>query len=215
MHPIMIPSSEIEQQSEAWHDFRSKGIGSSEVSSIMGLNKHKSLRKLWLEKTGQSEDKFEDNEYTSYGNHKESFALHEYCWQYNVDGFEPCLFIHPKYSFMRASVDAYHMGFNYCLEIKSPYFEKNLKDAAEGKIPRKYWAQVQWIMMVSMTKMIKLIHYDGHQNIWVKDVFADHQYQERMRRYVIWFWHLVENKIDPKRRKLKHLRIDNVDVTDV
>lgn len=70
-------------------------------------------------------------------------------------------------------------------------------------------------MMCSMTKMIKLVHYDGHQTIWVKDVFADFQYQERMRRYAIWFWNLVEKKIDPKRRKLRRLRIDNVEVTDV
>jgi len=36
-----------------------------------------------------------------------------------------------------------------------------------------------------------------------------------MRRYAQWFWNQCENKIDPKRRKLKHLKIFDQGVTDV
>ena len=215
MKPIMIPSSQIEQQSAEWHLHRSAGIGSSEIGSIMGTNKYQSLRKLWEIKTGLKKDSFEDNEYTAYGKMMEPHALREFEWQYNVSGFEPCLFIHGDYPFMRASVDGYSKALGYCVEIKSPYFPKNLKAASEGKIDRKYYCQLQWILLCSNTNMIKFINYDGHQNIWVKDVFADPQYQSRMRRYAQWFWHQCINKIDPKRRKLKHLKIFDQGVTSV
>lgn len=211
----MIPASQIEQQSAEWHEFRKLGIGSSEIGSIMGVNKYQSLRKLWEIKTGLKEDEFEDNEYTRYGKHKEQYARREYEWQFNETGFEPCLFIHPKYSFIRGSFDAFNEAKGYGLEIKSPYFEKNLKAASEGMIDRKYYPQLQWLLLISNTKMIKYIVYDGHQTIWVKDVFADPQYQSRMLRYAKWFWNMVETKRDPKRRKLKHLKIFDQGVTDV
>lgn len=208
-----IKQSEIVQQSEAWHKFRSSGIGSSDIGSLMGLNKYKSMRKLWLEKTGLEPDLFEDNDATKYGKNLEPYAVSEYEWQYGVVGFEPCLFIHPEYPFARASVDAFHFQHKYALEIKCPYNPKNIQHAVVGKIDRKYWAQLQWILFTSQTKMIKYCVYSGTK-LWVKDVFEDKKYQRRMLRYAKWFWHQVETKTDPKRRKLKHLQIKNIDVVE-
>jgi len=211
MKPIIILQSEISQQSDEWFKFRSEGIGSSDIGTLMGLNKYKSIRKLWLEKTGLEPDEFEDNEATKYGKHMEPYALSEYEWEYGVTGFEPCLFIHPKYSFVRASFDAYHTGLKYGLEIKSPYNPKNVEHAVKGKIDRKYYAQIQWLLLASQTSMIKYCVYSGTK-LWVKDVFEDVNYQRRMLRYAKWFWHQVQTKTDPGKRKLKHLTIKNVDV---
>ncbi|MFU1875596.1 YqaJ viral recombinase family protein, partial [Enterococcus faecium] len=38
---------------QEWLVDRKRGIGGSDVSTILGLNKYKSVYQLWLEKTGQ------------------------------------------------------------------------------------------------------------------------------------------------------------------
>lgn len=210
---MIIKASEIPQQSDAWHKFRAEGIGSSDIGSVMGLNKYKSLRKLWLEKTGLEPDMFEDNEATIYGKHMEPYAVSEYEWETGVSGFAPCLFIHPKHSFIRASADAYHFNHKYALEIKSPYNPKNIEHATNGMIDRKYYSQLQWLMIASDTRFIKYCVYSGTK-LWIKHVPEDVEYQRRMFRYARWFWHMVETKQDPKRRKLKHLQINNKEVTE-
>lgn len=179
----------------------------------MGLNKYKSLRKLWLDKTGIEPDVFKGSDATEYGQAMEPHAVMEFEWEYGVSGFEPCLFVHPEYSFVRASVDAFHFQHKYALEIKSPYNPKNILHAVDGKIDRKYWAQLQWILFASQTKMIKYCVYSGTK-LWVKDVFEDRNYQRRMFRYARWFWHQVKTKKDPKRRKFKHLNINDPDVLE-
>ena len=75
MNPIIVLQSEISQQSDAWHEFRSQGIGSSEIGSIMGLNKYQSMRNLGAIKSGLEPDDFEDNEATLYGKRLEPFAV--------------------------------------------------------------------------------------------------------------------------------------------
>lgn len=211
--PIIIRANEIKQQSDEWHKFRAEGIGSSDIGSIMGLNKYRPLRKLWLEKTGLEVDEFKDNEATLYGKHMEPYAVSEYEWEAGVMGFEPALFIHSKYGFARASVDAYHFDLKYALEIKSPYNPKNIEHATRGLIDRKYYAQLQWILFVTETRHIKYCVYSGTR-LWVKDVSEDVSYQRRMLRYAKWFWSLVTTKTDPKKRKPRKVEIDATDVTE-
>lgn len=190
-------------------------MGSSDVSSIMGTNKYKSMKKLWQEKTGLIESEFIDNDAVNYGKHCEPYIFHELEFQYGITGFKPQLFVHPVFHFMRVSFDGFNDQLNYGIECKSPYNPKNIKPAAEGKIPRQYWPQLQYLMYVSNTSMIKFVTFDGSTALYIKDIAADPQYQSRMSRYVRHFWHLVQNKIDPKRLKFKHTRIDHIEVTSV
>lgn len=204
MKPTVILQSEIAQQSDEWMKFRSEGIGSSDIGVLMGVNKYKSMRKLWLEKTGLQEPVFEESEAVKYGKHLEPYAVREYEWESGVTGFQPCLFIHPKYSFIRASLDAYHFDLKYALEIKCPYNPKNIEHATRGEVDPKYWPQLQWIMLASQTSFIKYCVYSGTK-LWVIHVSEDKKYQRKMIRYVRWFWHQVQTKTDPKRRKFKRL----------
>ncbi len=190
-------------------------LGSSDVGSIMGVNKYKSMRKLWQEKSGAIESEFVDNPAVRWGKFKEPYCFHELEFQYNITGFSPKLFVHPKYDFMRVSFDGFNESLNMGVEVKSPYNVKNLIPASEGKIPRQYYPQLQYLLYVSNTPMIKFVTYDGSMKIWIIDVYADPLYQSRMSRYVRHFWHLVQTKTDPKRRKLKHLKIFDQGVTDV
>lgn len=44
---------EINGQDDAWHEWRSQGIGASDVATAIGLNEYDSPMSLWLRKTGQ------------------------------------------------------------------------------------------------------------------------------------------------------------------
>ena len=42
-----------------WHNARHKGIGGSDVASILGLNPYKTNVELWREKTGRTKPRLE------------------------------------------------------------------------------------------------------------------------------------------------------------
>jgi putative phage-type endonuclease len=44
----------MEQGTSEWLSWRNKGLGSSDASTILGINGFKDLFQLWLEKTGRS-----------------------------------------------------------------------------------------------------------------------------------------------------------------
>lgn len=50
----MIQST-LSMSHQEWLEDRRKGIGGSDVATILGLNQYKSAYQLWLEKTGQVE----------------------------------------------------------------------------------------------------------------------------------------------------------------
>ena len=57
----MIQST-LSMSHQEWLEDRRKGIGGSDVATILGLNQYKSAYQLWLEKTGQVELKDTESE---------------------------------------------------------------------------------------------------------------------------------------------------------
>lgn len=53
MRRMKMSKSTLEMSHQEWLEDRKKGIGGSDVGTILGLNKWKSPYQLWLEKTGQ------------------------------------------------------------------------------------------------------------------------------------------------------------------
>ncbi|HFC9341278.1 TPA: YqaJ viral recombinase family protein, partial [Enterococcus hirae] len=50
-----MSKSTLDMSHQEWLEDRKKGIGGSDVATVLGLNKYKSPYQLWLEKTGQIE----------------------------------------------------------------------------------------------------------------------------------------------------------------
>lgn len=61
-----------------WLEDRRKGIGGSDVGTILGLNKWKSPYQLWLEKTGQVELDESNSEPAYWGNVLEEIVAKEF-----------------------------------------------------------------------------------------------------------------------------------------
>ncbi len=67
------------QSDEDWLELRNKGVGGSDVASIMGLNKYSSPLEVWLLKTGRAESKdLSDNQAVEWGNRLESLVGEKY-----------------------------------------------------------------------------------------------------------------------------------------
>lgn len=60
------------QDKETWLNLRGKGLGGSDVASVVGLNPYKSNLDLWKEKTNKTKSDFEDNKFTLFGKGVES-----------------------------------------------------------------------------------------------------------------------------------------------
>lgn len=137
------------QDREAWLKMRNTGIGGSDASVIVGLNKWKSPVKLWMEKTGQAEpEDLGDNEAVYWGNVLEEMVAREFTRRTGMRVQRRGLLQHDEYPFLLASVDRIVVGESAGLECKTAngYAAK----AWEGdEVPDAYYVQCQHYMMVT------------------------------------------------------------------
>jgi len=146
----------LEQNSQEWLDFRRTKIGASDAPIIMGVSPYKSPKQLLNEKrTGVSSTVIHAG--IQAGKDLEPYALS----LLNADKglkMEPIVCQSDEYEFMIASYDGYDLEANVACEIKVP----NLADhqlAVNGKVPEKYYPQLQHQMLVSNLKSIIYCSY--------------------------------------------------------
>lgn len=189
----------MEQGSESWHHWRSKGIGSSEIGTIMGLNPYKNVEQLWLEKTGQIIPEDISNKYVvKRGTALEPFARNIFNERSSKE-FMPAVFTHKEYDFMRYSSDGYHESSSEIIEIKC-MGDKNHQKCIDLDGPLDYYFhQMQWGMMISETTICHFIAYNPSfpDPMFIKEIKADKDEFENMKEVAIKFWHCVQNKINP------------------
>lgn len=136
----------INQNTPEWHKWRSQGIGGSDANIIMGVSEYSNIIDLWNLKTGKTEYKDNSNFLTRMGHQAEEWArgLFEY-----ESGFcfPSVLGQDEKKAWMRISYDGYNKGANEVWECKL-LGEKPFEILKEGKVPEKYYPQVQYQMHV-------------------------------------------------------------------
>lgn len=136
-----------ESGSDQWHEFRSRGIGGSDVGTICGLSPWQSPFSLWARKTGRIVDNKEPSEAMEWGTRLESVIL---------DKFEES---HPELKLHR-NVGTWHhrerawqlanpdgiavdkTGNEIIVEVKTARYED---DWAKG-VPAYYRTQVLWYL---------------------------------------------------------------------
>ena len=198
---------ELEQGSQDWLKWRTRGIGSSDAAVLAGTSPWRNIQQLWTEKvTGVSEIK--ENWAMARGKELEAVARDLFEFEYGCL-VPPKNLVHPEYAFIKASLDGLCEAENYLVEFKAPG-KADLELARSGVIPDKYYAQVQWQLLVSGCKFGMYVCYDGKTSLYCVQVFPDKRYQRNLIRLAKWFWHKVENKIEiTKKYKIK-LRMPTV-----
>ena len=145
------------QRSTEWFELRSKYLTSSDLGTVLGLNKYKSVEELYNEKTGLSKKEFIENDAIKHGVKYEPEAIQMYCNVLGRSHYEVGLvpftqFQDPDkilddsmdFSFLAGSVDGVTVSQTNTtniniIEVKCPLFRR----IKYGVIPEYYYPQVQ------------------------------------------------------------------------
>lgn len=136
----------ILQDTPEWHEMRKNRIGASDAATIMGVSPWSSPYMLWEEKLGLRPPK-EMNFAMSEGKRKEESARKRFS-EIIGKNIQPDVIIHPTYNYLLASLDGISEDRQIICEIKHPG-RKDHEEALEGRVPEKYYPQVQMQMEVS------------------------------------------------------------------
>jgi putative phage-type endonuclease len=128
------------QQSPEWLEMRRNKIGASDAPIILGLSPWSTPYQLWETKVGIRPEK-EQTEQMKYGLLKEETARKKFEEITNMFVL-PQVVVHSKYDWMMASLDGMDIEHKHIVEIKCPG-KIDHQYAKEGKIPDKYFPQLQ------------------------------------------------------------------------
>ena len=184
---------------EEWLRWRKKGIGGSDVSAILGINKWTSAIDLWLDKTNQKNNPVEVNEAMEWGTILEPVIRKHF----SVTTGKPvrevkAMLQHPEHPFMIADVDGVTTDDNgdpAILEIKTAS-EYKRDEWLEG-VPTYYLTQVQHYLCVTGVSKAFVAVLIGGNSFRIYEVDADPEIQQMLIAVEKNFWNMVTNMIRP------------------
>ncbi|WP_171311948.1 YqaJ viral recombinase family protein [Enterococcus cecorum] len=195
---MSVSKSTSEMSHQEWLEDRRKGIGGSDVATVLGLNKYKSVYQLWLEKTGQVEVTSAQSEAAYWGNTLEEVVAEEFSKRTGKKvRRRNRVFEHSKYPFLRANIDRDIVGENAVLECKTAnQYLANEWD--EDEIPIQYICQVQHYMNVlNLDYVYFAVLIGGQKFIW-KKMERDQELIDMITEKLVEFWtENVEQGIEP------------------
>ncbi len=182
------------QGTKEWLEFRKNKIGSSDASIVMGVSPWKTKYKLWEEKVGLDSSCF-----LSFPM-KRGIQLEEKA-RLNFEQMTglfvlPDVIVHPKIEWMIASLDGIDVEKKHFVEIKCPG-KKDHELAKKGKIPTKYYPQLQHQLEVCHLEMGYYFSFDGQEGTLL-EIRRDDNYIKKMVSEEGEFWDCIQNFIPPK-----------------
>jgi putative phage-type endonuclease len=187
-----------EMSHEEWLQTRTRGIGGSDASIILGLNKYKTPFELWLEKTGQVTPESSTSEAAYFGALLEDLVAKEFEKRSGKKVRKRnTMFQHPKHEFILANIDRFIVGEKAILECKTA--SAFLAKEWEGdEIPEAYIVQIQHYLGVLGPEYKKgyfAVLIGGQKFIW-KEIERDDELIEMIFQAEIDFWnnHVLANQ---------------------
>ena len=181
--------------SSEWHELRSRGIGGSEIGTIMGYNPWESAFALWAKRTGQIPDPPLEGWSIRFGRAFELPVLELWAEEHpEYEVFLTGTWQHPEHEFMLANPDALakhrETGEWIVVEIKT-------SRGSWGETPPHYAAQVLHYMTVLNLERSVIVAVAGwnYEERWVDfdDFEADAQLAAASR-----FWNHLQNVEKPE-----------------
>jgi len=176
---------------------RKKGIGGSDVASILGVSPYRTALEVYHDKTRPDLVLDEPTEDMQRGVRVEKYILQEYAERSEVElNTNIPTIVDQEYQFMRANIDAKVVGQNVVIEAKST---KAPISSWEKGIPEYYKAQVAYYAMLTNADYVEVpVLFSG----WKYACFTywrNAEYEAGIKEAVINFWqnHIVKN-IPPK-----------------
>lgn len=180
--------------SDSWHQWRLKGLGSSDAPIVMGVSPWMTMHALWELKVGLKSRETQSNWAMQRGHQLEpkARAIYEL---YTGTEMPPCNLEHPEYPFLRASLDGY--DGQAVIEIKCPKAADHLL-AVGNMVPPKYMPQVQHQLFVSGAAYCDYVSYDGLGSCIVVVRVVPHEvYLRQLVARLMVFWECVLTRTPP------------------
>lgn len=178
----------LEQGSDAWREWRHKGIGASDASTIMGENRFKSAAELLREKRGPARD-LGQNAAMARGTELEPDARHLYIARTGRDVRPACL-QRTRYDWLRASLDGLAINRDAVVEIKCG--QSAYRTASQtGSVPDYYYGQTQHILAVTGLNSLDFWSYWPGCTPILIPVPRNVSYIERLLKAEQEFWNQV------------------------
>jgi len=183
---------------------RTKGIGGSEVASLVGENPYESSMDIYLKKIGVVEDQ-EENEAMRWGNLLEEPIAQEYARRNLVTLTNPDMIIDKRKPFFFVSPDRFVLskGGNEIqkgLEIKTAGIHTASKFGLEGtdEIPSAYLIQIMWGISITKIPEWDLAALIAGQQYKEYHIQRDEELVGNLRDIVEKFWiDNVQAKVPP------------------
>lgn len=148
----------LEQGSAEWLDWRNKGVGSSDIPTILGLNPYKTLRQLFLEKCDYiKQEDLSGKAAVKRGVLLEPVARDLISKFHNVN-YVPMTFEMDENDLFRYSSDG--VFEDDIIEIKCMGIPNHEKVIFNKEILPYYYPQCQWGLMVSKKKRCHFVSYN-------------------------------------------------------
>lgn len=186
--------SALIQGTHEWLQMRKHNIGASDCPIIMGVSPWKTPYQLWEEKLDISKPDLE-NFAMRRGKEMEAQAREAFEKKTGLIMF-PVIMFHPKNEWMLASLDGMDIEQRNIVEIKCPG-EEDHKLAMEGRIPDKYYPQLQHQMEVCG---LDHVHYYSYreESQFIVDVYRDQNYIDQMIEKELVFLECMQTFVAPE-----------------
>jgi len=194
---VKVLANTADMTHEEWLQTRTKGLGGSDASIVLGLNRWKTPFELWLEKTGQVTPESSQSEAAYWGTVMEDIVAKEFEKRTGKKvRRRNATFQHPEYPFLIANVDRLVVGEKAILECKttSAY---NVDEWKDDEIPSPYIVQVQHYLGVlgpEYEKAYIAVLIGGQKFVW-KEIERDDELIQMIFEAEIDFWnnHVLAN----------------------
>jgi putative phage-type endonuclease len=183
----------LEQDSVEWKELRKRCIGASDAPIIMGVSPYTTPYQLWNDKVNGI-SKIE-NAAMTFGKNNEEAARELFEQMTGLTMFSRVV-SHPERSWQIASLDGIDLDRSCILEIKCANANDHAM-AKDGKVPDKYFPQLQHQMSVTNMNEEYYFSYHRGEGIIVK-VKRDPEYIEKMieMEKIFYFDHIL-TKLPP------------------
>jgi putative phage-type endonuclease len=177
-----------------WREWRRTGIGGSDAPIVMGVSPWMTPLDLWRIKLGMAPESG-INDAMRRGIAMEQLAREKYEAHTGLV-VQPACIVHPEHEWMRGSLDGLSFDRDLVTEIKCPGRVVH-EEAKAGRIPERYWPQLQHYLMISGASVLHYWSFDGVEGVLIP-VEPDQSYQELLFEKEQAFWRSVLERKAPE-----------------
>lgn len=195
----MVKEYAIATNQAEWHELRKKGLGGSDIGTMLGFNTFKSPYQLWLEKTEQiAADDISDKVAIQVGNELEDLVARIFTQQTGLKvQKDNKTHFHDDYPFLLANIDRKIVGQKALLECKTTgVFNKS--QWVDDEIPAPYLMQVQhYLNVLDFDKAYIAVIIGNNDFLW-KEIKRDDELIKAYTERAVAFWETnITKKIPP------------------